>query len=689
MAKLYQNNFVGGVISPSLYARSDLQAYYKSAAVAENFVISKEGSCRKRRGLISYQEFSAADGWDFSRCRILPYHFDRTTGGVLLIHVDGPSVKARMYDKSVHSDEPLIDDVELYRNQVWDDEENDYVDLDLDDEDETLSFLRDMQFSLIGDTFFITCAYFYKRLVVTNFDDPATRSMAVYRVEQTPKPPAIAAANFTITPSASQSGKTLYYGVFPSKSGVNGNGTKASCSWAASWVAGSYIDLFVDIPVADLDQYEYVMFGKRTGAYYGELARVYMTDTPSQWLDADKHETTESAAVYCRWTFRDENHDPGSLIYDQTNVLGEGFDTPWCINAFQQRLVLANAINDEGSWPMTLWFSETANIYNFYADRPVDESDPFSPTINATGPAFIRWLIPYQDSLVVFTETGIFQITGSKTDGFSYKTCTISHLSSIVAATTVQPISTESGITFVGADRKTVYTMAYDITTDQTKPINRIVLASHLTMKSPITSMALQQYPDCVIWFVLADGSVLSFTNVPEEEVYAWSSHKLGNGRFKAFAVISTDTVTDSTTGRTYSDVTWIMQDADTMGFTLASMRDICNDAIGEKAYNVKATLTTLRPEMQDRTIVGSAKNIKDTIIRVFETGGISVKTANGDLEPVTFPKTNVLSGSGLFTGDVKLMPRGYVNDYAQLTIVSDNNQPCEILAVVQKLEMT
>jgi hypothetical protein len=688
MAKLYQNNFVGGVISPSLYARSDLQAYYKSAALAENFVITKEGSCRKRRGLISYQEFDAADGWDFSKCRIIPYHYDRTTGGVLLLHVDGPYVKARMYDKSEHHDAPLIADVNVYRNQVWDEETETYVDVDLEDVDPTLAFIKDLQYSIIGDTFFLTCTHFYKRLVVSNFADE-DREMNVYNVEQTPKPDAIPAADFTIQRSEVRAGKTIYYSVTASMNGVNSDQTKASCTWDATWVAGKYIDLHVDVKVEDLDKYEFIMFGKRAGAYYGELARVYMTDTPDKFLDANKGETTDEDAIYYRWTFRDENHEPGELIYDQTNVLGEGFDTPWCINAFQQRLVLANGVNAEGDWPMTLWFSETANIYNFYADRPVDESDPFSPTINATGPAFIRWLIPYQDSLVVFTETGIFQISGSKTDGFSYKTCTISLLSSIVASAKVQPISTESGVTFVGADQKTVYTMAYDITTDQTKPINRIVLASHLTMKSPITSMALQMYPDCVIWCVLADGSVLSFTNMPEEEVYAWSSHKLGNGKFKAFAVISTDTVTDSTTGRTYADITWIMQDEDTMGFSLASMRDACNDAIGEKAYNVKATLTTLRPEMQDRTIVGEPKNIKDTVIRVFETGGIAVKTANGDIEAVRFPQNGTFSANNLYTGDVKLVPRGYVNDLGQLTIVSDNNQPCEILAVLQKLEIS
>jgi hypothetical protein len=49
-SRMIQNNFSGGEISPLLHGRSDLQAYYKGCAKAENFIVTKEGTLRKRNG---------------------------------------------------------------------------------------------------------------------------------------------------------------------------------------------------------------------------------------------------------------------------------------------------------------------------------------------------------------------------------------------------------------------------------------------------------------------------------------------------------------------------------------------------------------------------------------------------------------------------------------------------------------
>ena len=42
----------------------------------------------------------------------------------------------------------------------------------------------------------------------------------------------------------------------------------------------------------------------------------------------------------------------------------------------------------------------------------------------------------------------------------------------------------------------------------------------------------------------------------------------------------------------------------------------------------------------------------------------------------------------GLFSGDVKAMPHGYVNEEAQMTFVSDDANPCEVLMIVSTVEV-
>ena len=95
MAKLIQNNFSGGVLSPSLFGRSDLQSYYKGCARAENFVVAKEGSLRKRHGLTTRFELAS----DFADTKIVPYRFDRTKSGFLLLAKNGEKLDVKYYSK--------------------------------------------------------------------------------------------------------------------------------------------------------------------------------------------------------------------------------------------------------------------------------------------------------------------------------------------------------------------------------------------------------------------------------------------------------------------------------------------------------------------------------------------------------------------------------------------------------------
>ena len=544
MANMIQNNFVGGEISPALYGRSDLQAYYRSCAKAENFVVSREGSLKKRRGIEAVGTVNHPHG----ETKIVPYIYDRDEAGVVIIYREGGKVKAELRSKDALQTPgaPVV----VYEGEITADE------------------IRAIRCSQIGDTIYTNAKGRFNKMLVINW---ANKTIKAQDYAQREKPQPVS----NITSSVSYSGtpetyRTITYGAYIVRDGILSDVKSVNATFPTTWQAGASITVKVTHGQSlDNPNYDYILIGKKTGSFFGELARFYPEDV------------TEATVK-----FKDENHVPADMIYSQTNILGDGFHPPLVTSAFQQRLVFANGASmkwipntitmttaatsytitdgfielisvkngstdvtsqcivnentitfpesakytiryyqkiDTTEYPMTLWFSSIGNLYSFYANRPAADDDPFSPTLMSTGPSFIRWLTPYQKAMIAFTDAGIFAIAGSMTEGFSASTCQINKLSNLSVSQEIEPIETEAGLIFVAADNKTLYSMSYDIQTDATRPIHRMLMVKHLTRATHFTSIALQQFPDQVIWCGLSDGTFASFTFEKDEDVFAWS----------------------------------------------------------------------------------------------------------------------------------------------------------------------
>lgn len=678
MAKMIQNNFSAGEISPILSGRSDLAAYYRACAVAENFLITKEGTLRKRNGV---HTFATID--DYPNCKVVPYKFDRTEGGFVVLHLSGTELTCSFWRKGDTAARSTCTASGFSGN------------------------IKAVQSKQIGDQIWITNGESARYITVTDND-----TISIKEWEQVSVPDPIPhndtleepTTHWSIKRDAARTGRTIYYGLIGVKDSVNSETSKGDCKWASTWAAGTYIELHATISVEDKDKYSHLIFCKRSGGTYGELTRVYMDDSPDgyffvneddelsqawKWEDSKWYDKTQSSTgateieaeriTFHRYTFRDENHTPSDPVYGQTNVLGEEFANPLCIDCFQQRRVFANAQVGDDKYPMTLWFSEVGNLDNFFADRPSEDDDAFSPTVSSTGPSFIRWLACYQDNMILLTDSGLFSVGFAQTQGFSASTCRISRFSQLTVSDTIQPIVTDAGVAFVGGDDKTLYTASFDLQENSLKPINRTVLVEHLTRNGRFVSVGLQEYPDNVVWAVTEDGKVCTFTFERNEDVYAWSHHVVKGADI--IDVIALGTVTDSNIDRTRGDMLFVVERQGQ--HYLATLGNDYVDRIGDSEMPIVARLTTLRPESQERTLAGSKKNVKDVLFRVYESGTINVRSLDGKLLPYTQTQSDTL-----FTGDIKVMPYGVINEAGQMEVVSNDGRPCEIQQVVVNLEV-
>lgn len=666
MARIIQNNFVSGIISPSLYGRSDLAAYYRGVADAENYVVSKTGTLRKRHG---FGTASMPSGW--IPLKAFPYRYDRTDGAVALVcwvpdsaGATSGKISLALFSKAgarigTASVRALLD--ASYQKTA-----------DMD-------FARSANCTQIGDTLYVSSSMFFCEVVVTV--PSAGVSAATLGVPKAFAPAAKPSTVQSFSATGYSPGGDAYDGRGETTvgymaaivvGGVMSEFKKASAYQRKSWEAGAYTAISVKISQEQKDAgFDYVVVGKSVGGTYGELTRFYPEDFGSG--------VTQS--------YSDKNVSPGSGIYRQSDVLSVSSADPFrprCVCAFQQRLVFANATTSAGMSPMSLWFSEIGNLKNFWADRPANDDDPFSPTIVSSGPAFIRWTCAFQDSLICFTDCGIFDIRSDSTqNGFSSQTCKMTLVSEVCCSQRVAPIPTTAGVVFVGADDKTVYTVQYDVQTDSRRPTDRMVLAQHLTRSSRIVSMALQSYPDSVVWCVLDDGSALSFTHQPEQDVYAWSRHSVPGLKLKQ--AVGLGTVTDSSSDYTRGDVVFVAET--TSGAPVFAVpRSDWKDVVSGAEAPVSSFFVTLRPESQERTLAGRAKNVKDVLVRIHESGPLSAAPASGGLaaQQIRLP-----SGQSTASGDFKVMPRGYVNGDGQMKFVSSGATPSEVLAVVYDMEVS
>lgn len=661
--RIVQNSFIGGELSPALYGRHDISAYFKGAASIENFIVQKTGGLRKRNGFASAYGFTTAHAAGIGDdARLVPYRYSRTDGGLLLITEELVSTvkktrvsylpKGTGFNTASALNSALLPAYIYPPSVKW------------MQSGDTIILSGETGVAAADGTAPVPASV---SSVLINH--PAkTLTVALYVVNAKPTTPYYLEyteiGNFIGTVNT----RTLFYAAYTATAGVVSEPIKMSVlNTNGEWPASTGLVIKVRIrPVSGVYPDE-IIIAKRSGALYGELARLQNSDYAS--------EASDSGGAYRQYEFRDQNHLPGTMMYEQTPMFPVGSSVAsGCTAVFQQRLAFAGLSGD----PFSVVFSKTGDFHTFHANRPVADDDPFRITLPSSTPATIRHAIGYRDSLLLFTDSGVWRVYGSQSEGFSPRTCRMDQLNTIGCAPYVKPVQTTNGVLFTAADERTVYEMNYDVTLDTIIPVERTILAEHLTEGRKIVSMTHQRWPESVVWCALDNGRILTLTYQPEHEVYGWAHHVLTGLTQTLIQLVSPGTVTGPV-----SDLVLLCAASNGAGATqcrigaldAASYLDMAGGAI-------PGTLITLRPELPDRNVQGLPKNIVDCLIRVRNTSRIAVKSnAGGVDEMLTLP-----ANGDPYTGNVKIMPAGLINDDGQMSVVSDSG-PCEIQCVIWRTE--
>ncbi len=489
MIRSVRQSFAAGELAPELHMRSDLAAYQKGAALLYNMIVRRTGSAMKRAGTdaLPVGAFGAAGG----ALRLFPFYYDAEESYALLVAAGA----ARVF--KVSPSFAFDRDVTL---TGW--------------TDANVAAMRVRQ---AGDTLFCTAPGRAPARLVRAASTGAWSLLA----ENIDAPPSytVASSKFTLSRAAWDSydagreskNKILYYGVWAE----NEAGQRVKLfdgkpiEVTKIWEAGASVRVRIDrdnIPDAALG-HTWSLY-KKYGGVYGRVSSYEITQEDIDGTDVIT-------------MFEDDNIIPDEQIGRQTNIREDDDAAGYALLDFhQQRQVLCG--NTGAPW--TLWFSRLADLYTWTANRPADDKDPFRATIPAVRASEIRHTLSGK-RLLIFTTDGVYAVH-SGGEGFSARTCQLERVNPSGAGEAI-PIDTGAAVLFTAEDDRTLLEMRYSFAEDAHVAVDRSVLSRHLTAGAGVRAMAWQPHPDGILWLLLDDSTLLSFTYLPEHEVFGWSRHAI------------------------------------------------------------------------------------------------------------------------------------------------------------------
>ena len=200
---------------------------------------------------------------------------------------------------------------------------------------------------------------------------------------------------------------------------------------------------------------------------------------------------------------------------------------------FQQRQGFGSTTNS----PESVFFSQTGNYANFDVSPTVLNSDAITASLAGRQVNVIKSFVPMSTGLVTFTSGGALLISG----GSPTAALTPSSISALPqgssGANDVQPLAINFNILYIQNKGNIVRDLTFNYYLQNYYGYDRSTLSNHLFLNYSIIDWCYAEEPHRLVWATRNDGVLLSFTYVAEQEVFGWARHDT-NGLFQSVCSI-------------------------------------------------------------------------------------------------------------------------------------------------------
>lgn len=248
------------------------------------------------------------------------------------------------------------------------------------------------------------------------------------------------------------------------------------------------------------------------GALYGYMASV---DAPNlSAIDAN---------IVPDFTVGPPTHDdplagnnPGTVTYDQQRKVYAGSDAE----------------------PETFWMSKPGQFKNFDISDPIQPSDAITGTLVSRQVNQIKHMVSMPGGLVMLTSGGAWQVSG--TGGVLSPTTIQATPQAYNGAGDIQPLTINYEIIYVQQKGTIVRDLSYSFYTNIYTGADLSVLSNHLFAGYTLREWCYAEEPFKIIWAVRSDGALLSLTYLKDQEIFGWAKHE-SQGRFKSVTTVPED----------------------------------------------------------------------------------------------------------------------------------------------------
>lgn len=228
-------------------------------------------------------------------------------------------------------------------------------------------------------------------------------------------------------------------------------------------------------------------------------------------------------------------HDTGANTAVYAVNLGAISGTyPGCVSYIQQRRVYAAPTNS----PETMDLSQTGHYANFDTTPTSQDTDAIGISLASREVNAIQSMVPMSTGLITFTTGGAVLVTGGGIGQPITPGSITAAWQASLGANNLPPIVVNYNVLYVQNRGTNVRDLAFNFYVQSYYGYDRSTLANHLFYNHTIIDWAMQQEPNKIVWCIRDDGVLLSFTYVPEQEVYAWARHET-NGVYESVCSVA------------------------------------------------------------------------------------------------------------------------------------------------------
>jgi len=553
-----QRSFSGGEISPSLYARTDVNKYYTSLKKMRNFYTMRHGGAQNRAGTEYISEVKDST----KSVRLIPFVFSRSVTyvlefGDLYIRVYRNGSPVRLTAQSITgitNSNPCVvtyagSDTYANGNHVYisgvagslgnflngrnfivsnvntgaNTFEVKYTDGTNVD---STSFGAYTSGGTIEEIFEIASPYIEAHLPeikfaqsgdVMYFVHPGYEPRSLSRTGDTswslgttsffPDVNGASVTSLGITPQGTPGSTTYTYLVttFDPRSGEESAGTSNSTTTGNATLSSTNFNRITFTSLGD--PYEHNIYLLRAGVW-GFIGTC--SGTVAQFDDIGyTPDYTDNPPV-------------DRVVFD---FVGE---YPSAISFYQQRLCLANT-DDE---PEKVFLSGTGSFTNFQVNKPIRDSDSIQFTLAGKLISEVYHLVDI-GRLAIFTESGEWIVNGDEGGAITPSRINATQSTYYGSDPNLTPIVIGNSALYVQARGSIVRDFSYKAESSGYDGNDLSIFSSHLFTNYTISDWSFQQVPNSILWAVRSDGKLLGLTYLKEQQVLAWHQHDTDGGVFE------------------------------------------------------------------------------------------------------------------------------------------------------------